>query len=127
MRQICFKFADQELIVRLRESPTAEAIYAALPFSARVQTWGQEVYFSAPVSVALEAEAKDVVDAGEIAFWTEGACIAIGFGRTPVSQGNEIRLAARTNIWADATTPVSRLAEVKPGETVQVLALDRFV
>jgi len=109
-------------MVTLRDTPTADAIYAALPFDARVQTWGDEVYFSAPVSATREADAKDVVEAGEIAFWTEGSCIAIGFGRTPVSQGDEIRLAARTNIWADAIQDVSQLATVQQGETVQVFA-----
>lgn len=120
MRQIRFKFARQELIVKLRDTPTADAIYASLPFEATIQTWGEEVYFSAPVSSTLEADAKDVIEAGEIAFWTEGNCIAIGFGRTPISQGDEIRLAARTNIWADAIDDVKLLKPVQQGETVQV-------
>ena len=120
MRQIRFKFANQELIVKLRDTPTADAIHAALPFEAAVQTWGEEVYFSAPVSATLEAEAKDVIEAGEIAFWTEGNCIAIGFGKTPISQGDEIRLAARTNIWADAVQDVKRLTTVQQGEKVHI-------
>lgn len=127
MRQICFKFTHQELTITLRNTPTADAVYAALPFYAKVQTWGNEVYFSAPLSATRETDAKDVVEAGEIAFWTEGSCIAIGFGRTPVSQGDEIRLAARTNIWVDAIQDVSQLATVQQGETVQVFAVNNKV
>lgn len=119
MRQICFKFANLAITVKPRNTATADAILAALPFEAAVQTWGEEVYFSAPVSVPIEPDATDVVEAGELAFWTEGNCIAIGFGRTPISQGDEIRLAARTNIWADSRDDVKQLITVRQGEIVQ--------
>ena len=108
----------------LRDTPTAKAIAAVLPIHARVQTWGEEVYFSVPASAALEDDARDVVKPGELAFWTEGDCIAIGYGRTPISQGDEIRLAARTNIWADAHDDVKQLAAVSAGEEITVTTSD---
>ena len=67
-----------------------------------------------------EPDAKDVVEAGELAFWVEGDCIAIGFGPTPISRGNEIRLAARTNIWGKALAPVAPLRKVKAGDPIKV-------
>lgn len=105
----------------LRDTPTARAIAAALPIQSRAQTWGEEVYFSVPVSADLEQDAKDVIMAGELAFWTEGDCIAIGYGRTPISQGDEIRLAARTNIWADAIDDVKQLSAVHAGDEITVV------
>lgn len=84
------------------DTPTAQAICAALPIRSEVRTWGQEIYFEVPVEATLEADARDVVEAGEIAFWVEGRCIAVGFGPTPASRGDEIRLAAAVNIWGYA-------------------------
>lgn len=118
--QIQLRIADIILTATLRDTPTAEAILATLPIESRAQTWGEEVYFSAPVSVELEPDARDVVQAGELAFWVEGSCIAIGFGPTPISQGDEIRLAARTNIWADTRDDVRQLKTIQAGDPVYI-------
>lgn len=123
-RRIRITIGDMTLDGACRDTPTARAVLAACPFESRATTWGEEVYFSAPVDAARESDAKDVVEAGEIAFWVEGAAIAIGYGPTPISRGNEIRLAAPTNIWADAEGDVRALSSVKPGERVRVEALD---
>jgi len=121
--KICIVSGDIRIHATLRDTPTAQAIVRALPISSRAQTWGEEVYFSVPLSAKLETDAKDVVQAGELAFWVEGDCIAIGYGRTPISQGNEIRLAARTNIWADADDDVKQLAAVKAGDEIRVMKI----
>lgn len=107
----------------LLDTPTARAIYQQLPFASKAQTWGDEVYFETPVQAERESDAKDIVEAGELAFWCEGNCIAIGFGPTPISQGNEIRLAAKTNIWARALNDVKQLKQVTSGEMIFIEAI----
>ena len=100
------KISDLVLSCRLRQNNTAKKISKLLPLKSIVNTWGDEIYFKIPkINLNIEDNAKDIVNLGEIAFWVEGNSIAIGFGRTPISKLNEIRLAARVNIWADAEYP----------------------
>ncbi len=120
MRVVRFDFGAVELRAELMETPTAEALWRALPFEARAQTWGDEVYFEVPVSLPREPEARALVEAGEIAYWPDGECIAIGFGRTPISGPGEIRLASPCNVWAKARDDVRALKAVKAGARVRV-------
>jgi hypothetical protein len=119
-RKIKMTIGSVKLEAELFDTPTADAIYAKLPFNSTASTWGDEVYFPTPVHVRKEADAKDVLEAGELAFWVEGDSIAIGFGPTPASRGKEIRLAARTNIWGKALGPVKELRKVKGGDFIRV-------
>ena len=120
MPHIRFEFATVTLEAELLETPTAEAILAALPITSSALTWGEEVYFDVPVQVVREKAARAIVTPGEIAYWPDGPAIAIGFGRTPISQGDETRLASPCNVFARALGEVKTLGAVKAGTKVRV-------
>jgi hypothetical protein len=88
-RTVVIRVGGIAIRARLLPTPTAAAIWQALPIRSTARTWGEEVYFDVPVSCTRDSGAKDVVAAGEIAYWPDGEAIAIGFGRTPISRGDE--------------------------------------
>src|ERR1043166_9079334 len=109
MTRIRFDFGSLTLDAELLDTPTAKAIAAALPITSSALTWGEEGDFDVPVEVKREADARAVVTPGEVAYWPDGPAIALGFGRTPISQGNETRLASPCNVFAQALSSVKEI------------------
>jgi uncharacterized protein len=124
MARIRFNFGTLTLDAELLDTPTAQAIIAALPLTSSALTWGEEVYFDVPVDVAREKDARAVITPGEIAYWPQGPAIAIGFGRTPISKGAETRLASPCNVFAKAVGNVKTLAKIRTGTEVKVSVVD---
>ncbi|MBI4082365.1 MAG: hypothetical protein HY423_07110 [Candidatus Lambdaproteobacteria bacterium] len=120
MRKLRMTFGTLVLEAEVFETATGAALWGALPFEARASTWGEEVYFATPVAATPEPGAREVVQAGELAYWPPGNAIAIGFGRTPASRGDEIRLASPVNVWGRALGDVKQLAQVRAGTPIRV-------
>ncbi len=104
----------------LNESRTAKAIAEALPIQAKAQRWGAEIYFSIPVSYELEADSREVMEAGELGYWPPGKAFCIFFGPTPASQSNEIRAASAVNVVGKMKGDWSELWDVPDGADVCV-------
>jgi hypothetical protein len=108
------------LVAELRDTPTTQALEKALPFEASAQTWGDEIYFSTPVSAKLEPDAQQIVEPGTVCFWTEGDALALPFGRTPISTDERPKLASRCNVLGKIVGDAQALAGIKPGAKVRV-------
>ncbi|MGW0465647.1 cyclophilin-like fold protein [Streptomyces sp. NPDC003027] len=104
----------------LDETPTSKALVGALPICSTARTWGEEVYFDTPVSAAVEADARQVVEPGTVAFWTEGDALALPYGPTPISRGAECRLASPCNLLGALDGDPSVLATVRDGDPIRV-------
>jgi hypothetical protein len=98
VKRICIKVGSIEAVAELNDTRTAQAIWEALPIKARVNLWGEEVYFSIPVSLELEA-GQELVSAGELGYWPEGNAFCIFYGPTPISRGDEIRPASAVTVF----------------------------
>ena len=104
--QILINTNNIEIVCKLRTNDTATQIKSILPITSKVNVWGDEIYFPiSKLNIREESDATDIMNLGEIAFWIQGNSIAIGFGPTPVSISDEIRLINKANIWADALNP----------------------
>lgn len=120
MRKLRFTIGKADFLVDVRDTPTGQALLRAAPFEARATRWGDEVYFTIPLGVEREADARDVVEPGELAFRVEGEAVVLGFGPTPNSEGSEIRLAMPANIWGRTDFDLRQLAEVEAGDLIRV-------
>jgi hypothetical protein len=96
-QKIRIRAGDVVATATLNDSPTANAIWQALPIEARASTWGDEIYFSIPVNQPVD-RGVEVVDLGDLAYWPPGNAFCIFFGPTPLSRGDEIRPASAVNV-----------------------------
>lgn len=97
---------------QLNDTPTARLVGEALPLKSSFNTWGDEIYFSIPVDAALEPDAKDVVDMGDLGYWPTGKAFCIFFGPTPMSKGDEIVPASAVNIIGKVDGDATRFRDV---------------
>ena len=120
MKKIKIKFLSFSILVDLHNTENAMQIWEACPIKSIINTWGNEIYFDTKINTIIDKTAKNIISKGEIAFWVEGASIAIGFGPTPISKGNEIRLVTNANIIGVTVDNLSALSIVNSGEIVIV-------
>lgn len=118
--RVRISWPNGELTAELADTPTTAALKAALPVKGAASTWGEEVYFSVPLSVDLEADARQVVDPGTVCFWVDGGALALPYGPTPISQGTECRLASACNILGAIDGDPQRLGSIKGGDEILV-------
>ena len=109
-----------EAFATLQDTDTARRVLEALPISSQASTWGDEVYFETEVEAELEDDARQVVDPGAVCFWVEGRSLALPFGPTPVSQGDECRLVTEVNVLGALEGDARVLATVRGGDAIEV-------
>ena len=122
MSRIRISWPRGALTATLRDTPTAAALLAALPLESTANTWGDEVYFDVPFSAQPEPDAAEVVDKGAVCFWLAGDALALPFGPTPVSRGDECRLVSAANVVGTIEGDAGSLRSVRSGDAIRVEA-----
>lgn len=89
---------DISLRAVLNNTKTAKAIYNSLPIEAIPEKWGDEFYFEIPIEMPLDETATTKVKAGDIGYWPPGNALAIFFGPTPISSGEDPVPASDVNM-----------------------------
>jgi len=117
-RCLIIKIDTVNLVAELAQTPSAEALWNALPLSAQAHRWGDELYFSVPFSAPLESDAQEIVQAGDVAYWPDGPTLCFFFGPTPVSRPGEIRAAAAVNICGRIRGESSVLRQITDTATI---------
>lgn len=117
-RAVVVRCGELRLTASLADTATADAVWDALPISGTVSRWGDELYFTTDLSADVEADACQIVDPGTLCFWPEAQIVALPFGPTPISLGEECRLAAAVNQWGRIDDDARALACVDAGEVL---------
>ena len=103
----------------LNDTKAATIVYNALPITGKVNWWGEEIYFMISVKTGPE-NGKETVNLGDIAYWPEGPALCLFLGKTPISNGNEIRPASAVNIIGKVSDIKALLGKVRQGEKITI-------
>jgi hypothetical protein len=99
MNTITISVEDVSMKAEVYDTPTGQAILAALPLESTANLWGEEIYFDIPITLGLESDAREIVAVGDLGYWPVGSAFCIFFGPTPVSQGDEPRAYSPVNVF----------------------------
>jgi hypothetical protein len=104
----------------LADNETADAIWQALPVSARGNRWGDEIYLEIPVRMSQAPDARDVLEAGELGYWPLGRAFCIFFGPTPASHGDEVRAYSPVNVVGHLDADPFAFEDVPDGTEIRI-------
>lgn len=124
MREALIRTGGIAIRIRFLDTPTADAVWHALPIYSSIKDRDGEIRFAARLVAAAESKAKIGMSKGEIAFLPDDRTIAIGHGDTPLCQGTDIGRSVLCNVWARALDDVSQFASVRTGDPIAILAAD---
>jgi hypothetical protein len=122
MRTITITAGDVTASAELFDSPTADALWEALPLEAAANTWGDEIYFAVPVAADEAQDARADVAVGDLAYWPPGNAFCLFFGRTPASTGDAPRAASPVNVIGRVIGDATVFRGVRSGAQVRLEA-----
>jgi len=120
MKKISISVEGVKIEAELNNSSTAEKIWELIPVEGRVNTWGDEIYFSIGEKIELEEGASEVVSMGDLAYWPPGEAFCIFFGKTPASHGDDIRAASSVNVFGKIIGDSQIFKKVRAGSKIIV-------
>ncbi|MFC1549358.1 cyclophilin-like fold protein [Nitrospirota bacterium] len=96
--RVIIRAGEVELGAEIHGTPCARAFLDALPLTLDFNVWGDEFYFEVPLEAGLDQTATSKVRVGDMGYWPPGRAVALFFGPTPMSQGDDPVPASDVNI-----------------------------
>jgi hypothetical protein len=118
-KKIKITAVELEAKAELNDTGTAKAIWETLPLQGHVSLWGDEIYFSIPLSLELEA-GQELVSTGDLGYWPAGNAFCIFFGPTPISQSSEIRAASQVTIFGKIIGDATVFKKISVGTEINI-------
>ena len=112
MNKINIFINDQKFEADLNDTKIAEEIYKVLPIEAEGNLWGNEIYFEIPVALPNENPTEEL-KVGDLAYWPEGNCFCIFYGKTPASTNGEPKPASPVTIIGTIKGKLEELRKLK--------------
>ncbi|MCG6919636.1 MAG: hypothetical protein LJF15_00935 [Acidobacteria bacterium] len=124
--RIRFSAHGVDLLGELDDSPTALALRERLPATLRMSRWGDEYYgrIATDLGVGEAAEARELMEVGELAYWPVGNALCVFFGPTPASEGKEPRAASPVNPMGRLEGALEKLKTLPPEIEATVTVLE---
>lgn len=118
---IKFCAEENEILIELNGSSTAEGIHQILPIKKEAQVWGNEIYFSIPYKKDLE-DGKETLDIGSVAYWPPGNAFCIFFGETPESISEKPKAVSPVSVIGKIAkiSDIENLKKVKQGQKIRL-------
>ena len=115
---IILKIKNTDISLELNDqlSPkTVKEFLEKLPFTVKLNTWGDEIYSSeSPINMS-EENAKSPVSLNDVAYWPTGKAICLFYGPTPIGKKGEITPASPVNVIGKIITPDKSVLKIADG------------
>jgi len=120
MDKIIIAVENISIKAELLDTPTGRKIAEALPLEGSANVWGDEIYFSIPLTLEQEPDASQDVEVGDLGYWPAGPAFCIFFGPTPVSTGDQPRAYSPVNVFGRLLDNPDSLKTVSNGTTIKI-------
>jgi len=110
----------KEIKAEFFDTECARKIIQSLPIESKINEWGDEFYFSIGIRMPLDSTATIRVKAGDIGYWPPGEALAIFFGKTPISTGDDPVPASEVNIVGKLIESPTILKSLKGAKKIRI-------
>lgn len=124
MKKLKISIGPVELYARLLDTPAAEAICIALPFSSEARVSDSIVSFLAPGAAPLHNCGPGARRAGDFILSNDNSVCGIDINRLPFVRSTDNASRRPGDVWARAMGDIAALKHVIDGDPVSVEAVE---